>query len=413
MDKCSKIEFSSIEFGVNIELPYNPQIFIDCILKLKGWRLMEGGVRYVSPDNYEFKIYYETIKRPIPVGSSSVKYKEFHVLRFEIKIHKTQKLNQIMSSKCFPNIRKFSDLIDIDVFHILGNYILEEFQNLIIIDRVVIDDSLFKEKDRLLFQNGCNIDYWNKYESLYINRGKSPDAVQKQKNRELKRFKDLIEEGSTLKQEIGTLIKDSLKKIFNATEKDIENFRSWIYQRPDIYVERKSERLMNQLKMSGSSTLGKSSAESGNKKTKSQTITVHVHIKTIGKDIFGDDFFKLKNEVIEIADTAKMSALYYSDKVAEPDKNKCCPVTRLSKFLNDPRSKFLSSKEVEYYYHNYRAIYYRELYCRLPSQWHSAPLKKQFKEIAHAIRNEDSNPRNNEKKRLGKKKDPEQMSLDF
>ena len=45
MDKCTKIEFSSIEFGVNIKIPYNCLKFIDSILKIKGWKQTMGGTK--------------------------------------------------------------------------------------------------------------------------------------------------------------------------------------------------------------------------------------------------------------------------------------------------------------------------------------------------------------------------------
>ena len=407
MEKCLKIEFSSIEFNVDIELSYNPQIFIDNILKIKGWKLMTGGIEFESLENYSFKIYAETIKRNIPIRADSVKCKTKHILRFEIKIHKTQKLNQIMSASYFPNISKFSDLIDIDVIRILGNYILEEYGKLMIWDKELIDESLFKGKDKLLFKNGCNIEYWDNYESLPINEGKKSDTISKQKNRELKKFNALLDDNSTIKNEICTLIKNSLKNIFDVAAKDIQDFKLWISQRPDIYFRKEDERSKKNKEMSGSSTLDEP------KKKRKPPIEIPIQTKVIRKDIFGNEFLTSEKEIIKIEDSAKMSALYASDKGAESDKNRYCPITKLKKFLNYPRSRFITIKEIEYYYHNCRGMYYRELYPKLSPQWHSAPLDIQFEKIAHAIRNAESNPRNNKKNRLDKKNNPGQFSLDF
>lgn len=419
MDKCTKIEFSSIEFGVNIKLGYNPNLFIDYILKIEGWKFMEGGIRFESKGNYEFKIYYITEKYPIPVGSSSVKYKKRYVMRFELKIKKMEKFDQIMSAGYFPKINKFSDFIDLDVLRILKNYLLEEFDNLMVWDRELIDESLFKGKKRELFMNGCYTTYWDNFVLREVELGSKKDSAVKKKYNQMKNFIKLLDDNSSMKKDIRILIIESLDKIFDATETDIKDFRLWMKDKPDIYplkldedTKKRINEKRNKTKMSDSAPLENKEPKK-RKRNNRPDIKVPVYKTSTTKDIFGNETTELTSEIRRIGDFVRISALYCLDKGAESDKNRYCPVTKLKKCLNDPRSKFLSSKEVEYYYHNYRAIYYRELYRRLPSQWYSAPLKKQFKEIAHAIRNEDSNPRNNEKNRLDKKKNPEQMSLDF
>lgn len=160
--------------------------------------------------------------------------------------------------------------------------------------------------------------------------------------------------------------------------------------------------------MSDSATLVDNESK---KKTKSKKPDIKISVyKTIEtKDIFGNETTVLIPEVRRIEDSARMYSTYPLDDGAESDKNSYCPVTKLKKFLNDPRSKFLSDKEVEYYYHYYLAIYYRDLYPRLTSQWYDAPLKIQFREIAHSIRNEDSNHRNNSKRRMRKNKGGESL----
>jgi len=76
-------------------------------------------------------------------------------------------------------------------------------------------------------------------------------------------------------------------------------------------------------------------------------------------------------------------------------KIKTCPITGLDISMQPKNSKFLSYTGVKWYYDNDFETYKNSLKPLLKISWKYKPLKDQFKEIAHIVRNKDSNPRNN------------------
>ncbi len=76
-------------------------------------------------------------------------------------------------------------------------------------------------------------------------------------------------------------------------------------------------------------------------------------------------------------------------------KIKTCPITGLDISMQPKNSKFLSYTGVKWYYDNDSDTYKNILEPLLKKSWKYKPLKDQFKEIAHIVRNKDSNARNN------------------
>jgi hypothetical protein len=76
-------------------------------------------------------------------------------------------------------------------------------------------------------------------------------------------------------------------------------------------------------------------------------------------------------------------------------RNKTCPVTGLDISMQPKNSKFLSYTGVKWYYNNDYDTYKEMLAPMLRKRWKYKSLKDQFREIAHIVRNRDSNPRNN------------------
>jgi hypothetical protein len=85
-----------------------------------------------------------------------------------------------------------------------------------------------------------------------------------------------------------------------------------------------------------------------------------------------------------------------------PRKVKTCPVTGLDISMQPKNSKFLSYTGVKWYYNNDYSTYENILKPKLTESWKNQTLKVQFREIAHLIRNADSNPRNNTKRAIMK-----------
>lgn len=83
-------------------------------------------------------------------------------------------------------------------------------------------------------------------------------------------------------------------------------------------------------------------------------------------------------------------------------KIKRCPVTGLDISMQPKNSKFISYSGVKWYHENNHEVYKNLLEPKLTGTWKDKPLTRQFKEIAHAIRNSDSNPRNNTRRRVNR-----------
>jgi|GEM_PF-2809694 len=83
-------------------------------------------------------------------------------------------------------------------------------------------------------------------------------------------------------------------------------------------------------------------------------------------------------------------------------KIKRCPVTGLNISMQPKNSKFLSYSGVKWYHENKHEVYKNLLEPKLTGTWKDKPQTRQFKEIAHAIRNSDSNPRNNTRRAVNR-----------
>ena len=83
-------------------------------------------------------------------------------------------------------------------------------------------------------------------------------------------------------------------------------------------------------------------------------------------------------------------------------KTKLCPVTGLDISMQPKNSKFLSSKGVRWYYEHHYKVYEEKLSVFLTNHWKESAIEDQYREIAHHIRNADSNPRNNTKRAIKK-----------
>lgn len=93
---------------------------------------------------------------------------------------------------------------------------------------------------------------------------------------------------------------------------------------------------------------------------------------------------------------------YSSLRTSNTSLIKKCPVTRLDISMQPKNSKFLSYKGVQWYYEHDRETYEKLLLPRLTENYRDMDIKIQFREIAHSIRNTDSNPRNNTRRAIHK-----------
>ena len=107
--------------------------------------------------------------------------------------------------------------------------------------------------------------------------------------------------------------------------------------------------------------------------------------------------YELFNHVIHLND---LRILTHSEK--KRPNTKCCPVTGLDISMQPKNSKFLSYTGVKWYFENDFETYKKVLASRAQQNWLDRGIDYQFREIAHNIRNSDSNPRNNTKRAIHK-----------
>lgn len=86
----------------------------------------------------------------------------------------------------------------------------------------------------------------------------------------------------------------------------------------------------------------------------------------------------------------------------QKQKIKRCPVTGLDISMQPKYTKFLSVSGIKWYYRYECEIYYQFLSVRLSPESLNKDMKTQFKQIAHSIRNAESNPRNNMRRAINK-----------
>ncbi len=79
-----------------------------------------------------------------------------------------------------------------------------------------------------------------------------------------------------------------------------------------------------------------------------------------------------------------------------------CPVTCLDISMQPKNSKFLSFTGTKWYYENDKKTFDNILKPRLTNNCLKKNIEIQLREIAHSIRNEDSNPRNNTRRAIRK-----------
>ncbi len=113
---------------------------------------------------------------------------------------------------------------------------------------------------------------------------------------------------------------------------------------------------------------------------------------------------------IEFQEMVKKSPLLYSNispSTVSTTTDYVCKVTGIDISMQKSESMFLCSAGIKYLYNHDRDLYDKLSDERLSSKWLRYPLEIQFREIAHSIRNEYYNPKNNTKHSLQKiMKDP-------
>lgn len=140
----------NLEFGVNVILPFDTNIFLNSILSYKGREYEKetftnkGYLIRFSFDHYELKIYNKAIQYGLTTNT----------LRFEIKVKKMQ----YFEDKGI-GVSMLCDLLKPEVYGKLIKQLLKALTELVIYDNSIILNEL-PEKEKDLLTNGSNPKFW-------------------------------------------------------------------------------------------------------------------------------------------------------------------------------------------------------------------------------------------------------------
>jgi hypothetical protein len=214
---CDKFSFDSkeaelngVEFGINVNIPCTPQIFIDSIIHYKGTpfeRMNINGKGYgreCIKDNFIIKCYDKSLQYLLPGN----------VLRFEIKVIKMRFFedNGII-------LKTLNDLKNIEIYPGLSSILTRYFEELLVYNQNSDISKLSDEQQNLILR-GSNPLYWlERRQNIAQN-----SAKRKSYQRELLQFKTLIETigGDKYKNEILNSIKSKCTELINVPNSPIE-----------------------------------------------------------------------------------------------------------------------------------------------------------------------------------------------
>jgi len=197
---------NNLEIGVNIELPYTPDRFLNQIIMHRGipftWQ-HEKTKRYRECSHTQFfiKSYNKGIQNRL----------NRYILRFEMKYIKMERINQL-------GIKTLLDLIIPGKLERLGQLIIKSFDE-VLIGNLKADYNQLNQRDRELFIHGHNPSFWKE---LKPTDSTAPNYKKdyKRYERKLKRFTELLERtgANQQKKEIRELIIQKINELCNPEE---------------------------------------------------------------------------------------------------------------------------------------------------------------------------------------------------
>jgi hypothetical protein len=170
----------SIEFGVNINIPYSCYKFLNSIVSYKGKPPLnfdyrnKGQLIKFELEHYIIKIYNKGLQY---YKNGVLPTNDDNLLRFEIHVDRMQYL----TNKGI-DISNVSDLFDISILRPLGTLLNNVFIDIVCYD-TDIDLKSYKPKDKEFILNCKNPKYWSE-----IKNRKKPKELIRTKNK----FKELI-----------------------------------------------------------------------------------------------------------------------------------------------------------------------------------------------------------------------------
>jgi hypothetical protein len=162
---------NNVEFGVNVILPFPVNALLDSLITYKN--------KPFNREVEEGKVYYQykTSEYIVKIYNKGLHYRQpQNILRFEIKVIKMRFLKSIVT---------LDNLTEPERLFPLGGVLLSVFDDILFDDKSIEPQTL-NPSERELYFNGRNPKYW-------INDSAMSAAQRKQKERERKRFIELLD----------------------------------------------------------------------------------------------------------------------------------------------------------------------------------------------------------------------------
>ena len=205
------VALENVEFGVNIELPFNPNRVLTNLIMHKSEpfnRFQTGKGIECNHSQYFIKIYDKGAQYGL----------KKNLLRLEIKAFKMAYFQENGL-----HISKLSDLLIRENLLSLGEILKRTINEILFTDIKVQNNEGLTDKERLIIANGSNANYWHSLKpdsKSFTNGNHSPDYKRQRKHyyRELNTFEKTLDKyGSELKplvvQKIGDKLTDLLPKV--------------------------------------------------------------------------------------------------------------------------------------------------------------------------------------------------------
>lgn len=357
----NKTKLTNLEVGVNLELDYDPNKFLNSLI-------IHRGKRFNYRERWNM-FYKECIHQQfyIKIYNKGAQYSLVkNVLRVEVKYIKMERINGL-------GIRHISDLTDKTKLLKLRDELFRVFNEILIGDFSVSTEGL-NFRDKLLFAKGHNPDFWIESKPLsenYILRDK--DKLYKKDiriyERKQVRFIQLLKRTGAIhrKENVRELLESKIDYLLDKSgSKEILKKRGEMTIKPLLIQPVKIE-FLNKVTWGNDHCINEESNNSLNDKT------------------WGNDslLYRVKN----------------SHKGNRPERK--CVVTDLDISMQKEESEFLCTTGIKYY-KRYNPDIWLQLSQRLSPKWQNCSEEIQLREIHHSIRNEYFNVIHNTKRSIKK-----------
>jgi len=354
----SGTELNNIEFGVNIEVPLNPDDILNSLVTHvcdqfsfeKGENKTYYQVKY---EQYIIKVYNKGLQYQVPGN----------ILRFEVKILRMKKIEKY-------HIKTLHDLTIPENLSGIKNLLLDTFSGIVFYDRT-IDLSSVNDRDREILRDGSNPKFWKKhYEKAGSNASKR-----------LRRYQKLVKEHGSLKL-------DSIRDLINKKWDSLLNDRE-VTVRDLTDLEKRT----------------------GHETVRDLTGLEKRSIRETVRDLTGPEESRKVEPVRDLTgtlngcekkDNTSFNILGIEGNLVNPKSpERKCIVTGIDISMQKDGSRFLSTAGIKYLYLNNRDLF-NTLLSELPAEFQNASLERQVQKIRQHIKDQFFNPRNSVRRSIKK-----------